>query len=127
MNALSKDWKSKVTAIEETKNLNTFSIESLINSLTSYALNFKSKVQEKEDIRMKRSIALKVSQEEDDAFSINGEYINIEDNDLTLLTKRLKKFLSNKRRFKRDRPNNNLNQVNASRGKIKQENEQETK
>ena len=127
MNALSKDWKSKVTAIEETKNLNTFSIESLINSLTSYALNFKSKVQEKEDIRMKRSIALKVSQEEDDAFSINGEYINIEDNDLTLLTKRLKKFLSNKRRFKKDRPNNNSNQVNASRGKIKQENEQETK
>ena len=60
LNALSKDWESKVTAIEEVKNLNFMSIESLINSLTFYELNLECKVQVEENIRAKRSIALKL-------------------------------------------------------------------
>ena len=49
LNALIKDWESKVTAIEKAKDLNILSIESLINSLISYELKLKSKVQEEKD------------------------------------------------------------------------------
>ena len=64
MNALSKNWKSKVTAIEETKDLNSIPIESLINFLTSYEVKLKTKLQEKEDAKVRRNIILKTSQDE---------------------------------------------------------------
>ena len=54
LNALSKDWESEVTAIEEAKGLNSMSIESLINSQTSYELKLESKVQEEENSWVKR-------------------------------------------------------------------------
>ena len=43
LNVLSKDWESKVMAIEEVKDLNSISIEFLINSLTSYEQKLESK------------------------------------------------------------------------------------
>ena len=61
LNALNKDWESKVTVIEEAKDLNSMSIDSLINSLTSYELKLKTKVQEEEDARARRNIALKIA------------------------------------------------------------------
>lgn len=120
LNALSKDWENKVMAIEEAKDLNSMSIESLVNSLSSFELKLKSKVQEKEEAKIKMNIALKSTQEKEDSFSIDGENIEMDNNDLTLLTKNFKKFLSNKRRFKRGSQNNN-NQSNSSRGTGKQE------
>ena len=56
LNVLSKDCESKVTAIEETKDLNLMPIESLINSLTSYELKLKTKVQEEEDAKVKGAL-----------------------------------------------------------------------
>ena len=110
-----------ITVIEETKDLSVVSTESLINSLASYQLKLKSKTQDKEDARMKKSIALKTSQEENDSFSLNGEDIDIDNNDLTLLTKRFKRMF-NKRKFRKEGPNNlNPNQLNNQRGKGKQE------
>ncbi|KAL3503834.1 hypothetical protein ACH5RR_033675 [Cinchona calisaya] len=38
LNTLPKEWKPKSIAIEESKNLNSMPIESLINSLTSFEL-----------------------------------------------------------------------------------------
>ena len=88
---MSKNWESKVTAIEEAKDLNSMPIESLINSLTSYELKLKTKVQEKYDAKARRSIALKASQDEDDSTSLEKEDMDIDDNDLVLITKNFKK------------------------------------
>lgn len=67
---MSKDWENKVTTIDETKDLNSMSIESLINSLTSYELKLKSNVQGKKEAIAKKSIALKVEQEEEDLYPL---------------------------------------------------------
>ena len=56
LNVLYKNWESKVTAIEEAKDLNSMPIESLINSLKSYELKFKTKVQEEEDAKVKGAL-----------------------------------------------------------------------
>ena len=121
LNALSKDWESKITVIEEAKDLSTMSTESPINSLASYELKLKSKTQDKEDARMKKSITLKASQEEDDSFSLIVEDIDVDNNDLTFLTKKFKRML-NKRKFRKEGPNNLYpNQLNNQRGKGKQE------
>ena len=53
LNALPKDWESKVTAIEEAKDLSSTPIESLINSLISYELKLKSKILEEGGIAFK--------------------------------------------------------------------------
>ena len=62
MDDLSKFLQSekKITVIKEAKDLNTMSTESLINSLPSYELKLKPKTQDKENARMKKSIALKL-------------------------------------------------------------------
>ncbi|KAL3533259.1 hypothetical protein ACH5RR_006780 [Cinchona calisaya] len=61
LNALPKEWEPKSIAIEESKNLNSIPIESLINSLTSFELKMKYKVQDDEEAKGKRSIAYKAS------------------------------------------------------------------
>lgn len=58
LNALPKEWENKVTAIEEAKDLNSMSIESLVNSLTSYELKLKA---QDDEAWIKRGIAFKAS------------------------------------------------------------------
>ena len=114
-----KDWESKVTAIEEAKDLNSMPIESLINSQTSYELKLMTKEHEDEDAKAKRSIVLKASQDENDSVSLDDE--DMDDNDLSLIAKSFKRIL-NKRRFRKGGPNNsNFNQFNITRNKEKQE------
>lgn len=121
LNALSKDWESKVTAIEETKDLNTLPIESLINSLTSYELKLKSKVQEEEDTKVRKIIALKASQDEDDTASVSEDDMEGDDSDIALITRGFKRIL-NKRRFRKGGPSNSFpNQSNNLRNKGKPE------
>ncbi|KAL3513390.1 hypothetical protein ACH5RR_026107 [Cinchona calisaya] len=60
LNALPKEWEPKSSAIEESKNLNSMPIDSLINSLTSFELKLKYKLQD-EEAKGKRSIAFKAS------------------------------------------------------------------
>ncbi|KAL3538028.1 hypothetical protein ACH5RR_001394 [Cinchona calisaya] len=62
LNVLPKEWESKSIAIEESKVLNFMPIDSLIDSLTSFELKMKYKVQDEEEARANRSIALKASQ-----------------------------------------------------------------
>ena len=113
--------ETKITVIEETKDQSIISTESLINSLVSYELKLKPKIQDKEDARMKKSIAFKTSEEENDSFFLNSEDIDIDDNDSALLTKRFKRIF-NMRKYRREGPNNlNPNQPNNQRGKGKQE------
>lgn len=117
LNTLSKDWESKVTAIEEVRDLNFLPIESLINSLTSYELKFKSKVQEEEDAKVRKNIALKASQDEDDSASLDEEDAEVDDSDLALITRSFKRIL-NKRRFRIEEPSNSdSNQFNNTRNK----------
>lgn len=86
-------------AVEETKNLNTMPFESLVNSLTE--LKFKSKVQDEEEARAKRSIGLKASQEEEDLYSIDKEEEDVDEGDISLITKGIKKYFINKRLSRR--------------------------
>nr|XP_027109232.1 glutamic acid-rich protein-like [Coffea arabica] len=79
LNILSKDWESKVTAIEEVRDLNSIPIESLVNSLTSYEVKLKSKIQEEEDAKVRKSIALKASHDEDDSASLDRDDVKIDD------------------------------------------------
>ena len=58
-NVLSKYWETKATAIEEAKDLNSMPIETLVNLLTSYELKLKSKAQEEEEVRAKKSVTLR--------------------------------------------------------------------
>ncbi|KAL3520312.1 hypothetical protein ACH5RR_018461 [Cinchona calisaya] len=60
LNALPKEWEPKSIAIEESKNLNSMPIDSLINSLTSFELKLKYNLQD-EEAKGKRSIAFKAS------------------------------------------------------------------
>ena len=121
LNTLTKDWESKVTVIEEAKDLNSMPIESLINSLISYELKLKSKVQKEKDAKVRRSIVLKTSQDEDDSASLDGEDVEVDDNDLALITRNFKRIL-NKRRFRRGGSSNTFpNQFNNARNKGKQE------
>ena len=119
LNILSKDWESKVTAIEEVKDLNSMPIESLINSLKFYELKLKTKVQEEENAKAKRNIILKASQDEDDLVSLIDD--DVDDNDLALITKSFKRIL-NKKRFRKGGPSNpKPNQFNNARNKEKLE------
>ena len=78
-------------------------------------------MQEEEDAKVRRSITLKASQDEDDSNFLNGEDVKIDDNDLALITRNFKRIL-NKRRFRRGGSINIFpNQFNNVRNKGKQE------
>ncbi|KAL3534610.1 hypothetical protein ACH5RR_003071 [Cinchona calisaya] len=123
LNSLSKEWDAKTIAIEEAKNLNLMSIESLINSLTSYELKLKTKVVDDEEARPRRSIALKTSQEEDENSSINLEDEKLDEGDLALITKGFLKYYINKQRMRRGGATNSNNFKGKSRLEMKKQNE----
>ena len=59
---LKKDWKSRVTLIEEAQNLATFSTDVLIRKLLTHELIIKQRGEEQEEKEeKKKSIALKAS------------------------------------------------------------------
>ena len=81
LRSLTPNWEKKTTAIEEAKDLSTYSLEDLIGNLTSYEVQIKEK--EPEDIPKKRSIALNASIKLNDS----------DEEDLALKTHKFKKFL----------------------------------
>src|SRR5436853_4543675 len=81
--ALTSDWEKKVTAIEETNDLSTLSVESLIGNLMGYEVNLQER--RKEESR-KKSIAFKAIETNEDS---NDE------NDLNLMTRAFRNFLKN--------------------------------
>nr|AJE29371.1 putative gag protein [Coffea canephora] len=94
LNALPKEWENKINAIEEAKDLNSMSIESLVDTLTSYELKLEFKVQEEENARMyKRGIAFKASQVGDNPSFMGNEIMEV-DNDITPHIKSFKKIFN---------------------------------
>ena len=78
-----KKWRPKRTAIEEAKNLNALPIDDLIASLISYKEDL---IAEKMHEENKKSITLKTSKHESD------EESELDDEEMTILTRRFKKF-----------------------------------
>ncbi|KAL6324993.1 hypothetical protein AAG906_019901 [Vitis piasezkii] len=59
LRSLPSKWHTKVTAIQEAKDLTKLPMEELIGSLMTYEINLTKKLQEGED-KKKKSIALKI-------------------------------------------------------------------
>ena len=83
LRSLPSKWNTKVTTIQEAKDLTKLPMEKLIGSLMMYEINLAKKLQEGED-KKKKSIALKATTKE-------------EDNDLTLITRKLNKYMRGER------------------------------
>ncbi|GAV68601.1 UBN2 domain-containing protein [Cephalotus follicularis] len=84
LRCLTKSWEPKVTAIEEAKDLSTLSLEDLLGSLMTHKLCMSN--QERNEHK-KKTMALKASKEEQS------------DEEMALLTKRIKKILMGKKSF----------------------------
>ncbi|GAV58746.1 UBN2 domain-containing protein [Cephalotus follicularis] len=65
LRCLPKSWTPKVTAIEEAKDLSTFSLEQLLGSLMTHETTMKN--HENVEVKKKKSIALKASKEESES------------------------------------------------------------
>ena len=65
LKSLPSKWHTKVTAIQEAKDLTKLSLEELIGSLMTYEINLAKKQQEGED-KKKKNIALKVTTKEEE-------------------------------------------------------------
>ncbi|GAV74638.1 UBN2 domain-containing protein, partial [Cephalotus follicularis] len=87
LRCLPKSWEPKVTAIKEAKNLTTHPLEDLLGSLMTHELRMKD--QDKSDHK-KRTISLKASKDE-------SKEESDQDEEMALLTKRIKKILMNKK------------------------------
>ncbi|KAL6340564.1 hypothetical protein AAG906_010472 [Vitis piasezkii] len=63
LRSLPSKWQTKVTAIQEAKDVTKLPLEELIRSLMTYEINLAKKQQEDED-KKKKSIALKATTKE---------------------------------------------------------------
>ena len=87
-----KDWKSRVTSIEEAQDLATLLTNVLIRKLLTHELIIKQRGEEREEKEeKKKSIALKASQ--NDSKAENIEDSSNEDGEISMLTRNFKKFL----------------------------------
>nr|KYP41500.1 Copia protein [Cajanus cajan] len=98
LRCLSREWKPKVTAIAESKDLTTMSLASLFGKLQEDEMELMRLSQNEDSDKNKRSIALKASSSSHEE---NGKDDNIEeddddDEDFSLFIKRFNKFLRNK-------------------------------
>ncbi|XP_062099439.1 uncharacterized protein LOC133805313 isoform X2 [Humulus lupulus] len=102
--SLSDRFQSKITAIEEVKNLDTLKVEELMGSLRTFELNQNIRHQEKPIDVNDKSIALKSSKEKME--SSDEE----DDDEMILLSKNFKKFMrkigNKKNMFKSSKGNN---------------------
>ncbi|GAV63492.1 LOW QUALITY PROTEIN: zf-CCHC domain-containing protein/UBN2 domain-containing protein, partial [Cephalotus follicularis] len=86
LRCLPKSWTSKVTAIEEAKDLTTLPLEQLLGSLMTHETTMKN--HESVETKKKKTIALRASKEESESD---------EDEDLALITSQFKKFLTSQK------------------------------
>ncbi|GAV66913.1 UBN2 domain-containing protein, partial [Cephalotus follicularis] len=96
LRCLPRSWMPKVTAIEEAKNLSILPLEDLLGSLMTYELTMQKRVKDEEkERRKKKVVALKSSEIENS----NNDENNFDDEDITLFTRKFKRFLANKKKF----------------------------
>ena len=88
LRALPESWTPKITTIEEAKDLNTLKLEDLINSLMSHEL---IKKRNEESHRGRRTLALKAQNSEESTSTSH------EEEEISLLTKKFKKFVRRER------------------------------
>ena len=91
LRSLTFDWEKKTTAIEEAKDLSTYSLEDLIGNLTSYEVQMIEK--DLVNVPEKMSITLNASIKSDD----------LDEEDLALITQKFKIFLKKERIQKKDK------------------------
>ncbi|GJZ07012.1 hypothetical protein Tco_0540805 [Tanacetum coccineum] len=99
LRALHPKWRAKVTAIEESKNLTTLSLEELIGNLKVYEVIIKKDsemVKGKKD--QSRSLALKAKKESSDEESSTSDS---EDEEYAMAVRDFKKFFKRRGRFVR--------------------------
>ncbi|RVW13529.1 hypothetical protein CK203_101461 [Vitis vinifera] len=94
LRSLPSKWHTKVTAIQEAKDLTKLPLEELIGSLMTYEINLAKKQQEGED-KKKKSIALKATTKEEE--EVEEEKQSEEDEDLALITRKFNKFMRGER------------------------------
>ncbi|GAV71059.1 UBN2 domain-containing protein, partial [Cephalotus follicularis] len=92
LRCLSRIWMPKVTAIEEAKDLKTLPLEDILGSLMTHELSIIKKDDEEEMERKKKKIVALKS-------SANEEIEEDSDQEMTLITRRFKKFLASKKIF----------------------------
>ena len=92
LRSLPESFRAKVTAIEESKDLDEIKIQDLIGSLQTYDLSLPSQ-------RKSKSLALKTINERLEAQDSSDEDEDDVERDVTYLAKNFSKFL----KFKRDR------------------------
>ncbi|GJU18899.1 retrovirus-related pol polyprotein from transposon TNT 1-94 [Tanacetum coccineum] len=99
LRALHPKWRAKVTAIEESKNLTTLSLDELIGNLKVYEEVIKKDVETvKGKKEQSRSLALKVKKEVSDEDSSSSDS---EDEEYAMAVKEFKKFFKRRGRFAR--------------------------
>nr|CAN61877.1 hypothetical protein VITISV_015072 [Vitis vinifera] len=90
LRSLPSKWHTKVTAIQEAKDLTKLPLEKLIGSLMTYEINLAKKQQESED-KKKKSITLKATTKEEE--EVEEEKQSEEDEYLALVTRKFNKFM----------------------------------
>ncbi|KAL6333222.1 hypothetical protein AAG906_028405 [Vitis piasezkii] len=93
VNGLSSKWHTKVTAIQEAKDLTKLPMEELLGSLMTYEISLTKQLQESED-KKKKSIALKATTKEEE--DVEEEKPSEED-DLALITRKLNRYMRGER------------------------------
>ncbi|RVW87799.1 hypothetical protein CK203_043945 [Vitis vinifera] len=94
LKSLPSKWHTKVTVIQEAKDLTKLPMEDLIGSLMTYEINLTKKLQEDED-KKKKNIALKATTKEEE--DVEEEKPSDEDDDLALITRKLNKYMRGER------------------------------
>ena len=94
LRSLPSKWHTKVTSIQEAKDLTKLPMEELIRSLMTYEINLAKKLQGGED-KKKKSIALKATTNEEE--DVEEEKLSKEDDDLALITRKLNKYMRSER------------------------------
>ncbi|GKE77667.1 zf-CCHC domain-containing protein, partial [Tanacetum coccineum] len=99
LRALHLKWRAKVTAIEESKNLTSLSLDELIGNLKVYEVIIKNDSEIiKGKIEQNRSLDLKAKKESSDEDSLNSDSY---DEEYAMSIKEFKKFFKRRERFAR--------------------------
>ncbi|GJT27311.1 hypothetical protein Tco_0907586 [Tanacetum coccineum] len=98
LRALHPKWRAKVTAIEESNNLTTLSLDELIGNLKVFEVIKKDSETIKSKREQSRSIALKARMESSDDDSSTSDS---EDEEYTMAVRDFKKFFKRRGRFVR--------------------------
>ncbi|KAL6329165.1 hypothetical protein AAG906_011620 [Vitis piasezkii] len=94
LRSLPSKWHTKVTTIQEAKDLTKLPLEELIGSLMTYEINLEKKQQEGED-KKKKNIALKATTKEEE--EVKEEKQSEKNEDLALITIKFNKFMRGER------------------------------